>query len=133
MKPSCLHLSLALSATVALLASAAPSRAQTRREAVPQGWTVGQVRVVQHGAKRSPHRIWTAGRPAARPLTVTREFPGEAARDAETVYNRITVFNPVPSIDSGVQLPYGLDGIGGYGSDFGFSAASDATVYDRGP
>ncbi len=53
-------------------------------------------------------------------------------QDGPIRYNDIRDFSPSPYTTSGVQFPYGLDGIGGYGSGFGYSAGEDTAVYDRG-
>ena len=73
--------------------------------------------------------------PKDRELTIQRRFDNEPDFffDGAINYGNVRLFNPVPSIDSGRQLPYGLDGIGGYGSDYGTSAGQDTAVYDRGP
>ncbi len=73
-----------------------------------------------------------------RGLTIRRRFePAPEANDdplfdGATHYNNVRLFDPAPTVDSGTQFPYGLDGIGGYGSDLGLSAAANESVYDRG-
>jgi hypothetical protein len=123
--------SLGLIALATVLAG--PVSAQDRSPPVlPRGWSVRHVRVEDTRRQRTASALPNHG------LTIRRRF--EAAPDTDddpmfdgaTHYNNIRMFDPFPTIDSGTQLPYGLDGIGGYGSDFGFGAAQDARVYDRG-
>ena len=134
---------LIVTVCLAVLPSAGTVVAQERGNSlVPDGWSVRQVHVKGGaiGSARKPRHSEqvlrtaddvVAARPlTARPLTVQRYFPPS---DDLEVFNHISIFDPVPSVDSGVQLPYGLDGVGGYGSDFGFSAGSDGALYDRGP
>lgn len=104
---------------------------------LPQGWRVGHVRVTGHRAESRRTTTVAAGS-QERDLTITRRFapaptdePGSFF-ESGTAYNNIRAFVPDPKTDSGTQLPYGLDGIGGYGSDLGFSAGQDTAVYDRG-
>ena len=75
-----------------------------------------------------------------RGLTINRPpeimpLPGgdqDIYRDGPIRYNDIRDFSPAPYTTSGVQYPYGLDGIGGYGSDLGFGAGQDSALYNRG-
>lgn len=77
----------------------------------------------------------------ARDLTINRRpqnpdtegSPDDVYVDGPIRYNSVRTFDPVPYADSGRQFPFGLDGIGGYGSDLGFLAGHDSAVYDRGP
>jgi hypothetical protein len=52
-------------------------------------------------------------------------------QDDDDAYGHVANFNPAPAITSGVQLPFGLDGIGGYGSDLGFEAGQSESIYQR--
>jgi hypothetical protein len=52
-------------------------------------------------------------------------------QDDDDAYGNVASFNPAPAITSGVQFPFGLDGVGGYGSDLGFEAGQSETVYQR--
>lgn len=94
-----------------------------------------------HHARRHPALVAAASAPVAyRGLTISR--PPEAApsagddeeiyQDGPVRYNDVRDFSPAPYATSGVQFPYGLDGIGGYGSDLDFGAGQDTAVYDRG-
>ena len=81
-----------------------------------------------------------AGGVAYRGLTINKPFGDERdgdqgyADDTDRVrYNDIHTFVPNPYTDSGQQFPFGLDGIGGYGSDLGFEAGQDSALYKRGP
>ncbi|MDX7950369.1 hypothetical protein P7D22_04150 [Lichenihabitans sp. Uapishka_5] len=79
----------------------------------------------------------TAPMPAYRGLTVTRppvvpRDDEEIYQDGPTRYNNIRDFSPSPYVTSGVQFPYGLDGVGGYGNDLGPSGGDDTALYDRG-
>ena len=74
-----------------------------------------------------------------RGLTVTRPPAAETAPDDQEIYqdgpvryNDIRDFSPAPYTTSGVQYPYGLDGVGGYGSDLDFGGGQDSALYDRG-
>ena len=81
--------------------------------------------------------------PADRPLTVTRPpesiyaqpyvggDPDFVGHDPDEVYGNVANFNPEPYVTSGTQFPFGLDGIGGWGSDLGFEAGQSSTVYQR--
>lgn len=76
---------------------------------------------------------------AYRGLTINRPpiaGPGDDGediyRDGPVRYNDIRDFSPAPYVTSGVEYPYGLDGIGGYGSELGFSAGQDTALYNRG-
>ena len=97
---------------------------------LPPGWHARHVRVVAH---RTPvhHDVV-----AERRLTVRKRIAPEGDEDvfteSGTVYGDVAAYVPAPLIDSGVQFPYGLDGVGGYGSDLGFAAGNDGEVYDRG-
>lgn len=74
-----------------------------------------------------------------RGLTITRPPAAEAGPDDEEIYqdgpiryNDVRDFSPSPYTTSGVQVPYGLDGVGGYGSDLDFGGGQDSALYDRG-
>jgi hypothetical protein len=74
-----------------------------------------------------------------RSLTIIRRPPPTISPDQDDIYvdgpiryNSIRTFDPAPYADSGRQFPFGLDGIGGYGSDLGVDAGHDAAIYDRG-
>lgn len=127
---------LGIPVTICLgLIGAGHAEARDRASLVPHGWSVGRV-LVEGRTHSHPHRVATLeGGSGVRELTVQRRF--EATRDlffdGTISYGDVRLFNPVPSIDSGRQMPYGLDGIGGYGSDYGTSAGQDAALYDRGP
>ena len=106
---------------------------------VPPGWTVGHVKVESSTGRRTAGHLSRDHRVVAdeRGLTIRRRSEPVPDEDdtlfsGGTHYNDIRLFDPVPSIDSGTQFPYGLDGIGGFGSDLGFNAAEDSHVYDRG-
>lgn len=129
--------SRSLIAIGSLLALTVCGQAQDQR-LVPPGWSVGHVRVVRSGTHPAKPDARVAAAADGRALTVRRHFEvaptdeDDPLFDGATHYNNIRLFDPFPSVDSGTQLPYGLDGIGGFGSDLGFSAAADARVYDRG-
>lgn len=123
------------------LASNEAAAREYRRALVPPSWIVGSVYVrgtPSHRAGRSVanetpdghgYRGLTINRdPMSLPRSEYDELSGGTIR-----YGDIRSFDPDPSIDSGRQLPYGLDGVGGFGSDLGFDAGADADVYDRGP
>ena len=136
--------------TIALLATgvfAVPgSIAAQESVAVPPGWHIGRVRIQGSGPTAAGFRPARTGlhatreqRTTDRALTINRPFaPPFAANEPDPLefgsmrYGDVRSFSPFPTITSGTQLPYGLDGVGGFGSDVGFSAGSDATVYDRG-
>ena len=99
----------------------------------PPGWQAGHVRV---DASRARHRsIVAPSRTAYRDLTINRAPSAvdedDVFNDGETRYNDIASFNPAPAVTSGTQLPFGLDGIGGYGRDLGFAEGQDSSVYQR--
>lgn len=110
----------------------------------PPGWHAGRIRIEggrrQSGSRRDSMR--PASRSTVRALTINRRFD-EGLRSADqapavtddvgTSYGDIRTFNPYPYVTSGEQLPYGLDGIGGFGRDYGFAADEDASVYRRTP
>lgn len=117
------------------LIGAGHAEARGRVSLVPRGWSVGRV-LVEGRTRTHAHRVATFdGGSGVRELTVKRRFEsaGDLFFDSTISYGNVRLFNPVPSIDSGRQLPYGLDGIGGYGSDYGTSAGQDAALYNRGP
>lgn len=132
-----LALSRSLIAIGSLVALTASGEAQDHR-LIPPGWSIGHVRVERGDSHAKARNAQVAVRTGDRTLTVRRHLetiPDEEDDplfDGATHYNNVRLFSPVPSVDSGTQLPYGLDGIGGFGSDLGFSAAADARVYDRG-
>ena len=124
------------------LASQPALAKEARPTLVPPGWNVGSVHL-----RGAPHRgsgMRGAHQPATvagrRGLTINRTFRMpltvdglDALQDGPIRYGDIRSFDPDPSVDGGTQLPYGLDGIGGFGSDLGFDAGEHASVYVRGP
>lgn len=112
---------------------------------VTAGLAQGEISVKDRHGRSLPHHrpasIRIIGERSAdiRGLTITKRAPdrgnGEnnATVDGPTRYGDISTFDPVPYIDSGLQYPYGFDGIGGFGSDMGLRAGADASLYQRGP
>ena len=96
----------------------------------------------REGRRASLH---ASAAPTYHGLTINKHFEGAptpdifgnesglSGEDGDVAYGDIRRFDPVPYIDSGLQFPYGLDGIGGYGSDLGFEAGQDTAIYQRGP
>lgn len=124
------------------LASQPVSAKEASRTLVPPGWIVGSVHL--RGAPHQGGRTRGAHEPVAvagyRGLTINRtsrmsrpEDDPDPLQDGPIRYGDIRSFDPDPSVDSATQLPYGLDGIGGFGSDLGFDAGEDASVYVREP
>ena len=112
------------------------------RTLVPLGWNVGEVHVRAAARHKNGTRSANQHTSAAgfRGLTINRSaVPYSQSedlnplRDGPILYGDIRSFDPEPSVDSGTQLPFGLDGVGGFGSDLGFDAGEDASIYDRGP
>ena len=84
--------------------------------------------------------IVTDGAPVTyRGLTINRTPQGIPVPDDQDIYqdgpvryNDIRDFSPSPYTTSGVQYPFGLDGIGGYGSGLEVGSGEDSALYDRG-
>lgn len=115
--------------------SAAAAQDLGRRD-IPPGWHIHRVHVVGHRSPAAPRLASDRSLASERSLTVRKPLGagenGDIFVDGGTVYGDVAAFVPAPRIDSGVQFPYGLDGVGGYGSDLGFSAGNDSANYDRG-
>ena len=85
--------------------------------------------VVTLAATPVPYRGLTITRP---PAAGTVPDDQEIYQDGPVRYNDIRDFSPSPYTTSGVQFPYGLDGIGGYGSNLDFGEGQDSALYNRG-
>lgn len=100
--------------------------------------------MAQEGLQKARHRHRAhavLSESAARPLTVNPApvapappatfEPSLVGQDDADSYGNIAAFNPSPYTTSGTQFPFGLDGVGGFGSDLGFGAGEDGSVYQR--
>lgn len=110
------------------------------------GMTVGTAQAQDVAPLRHRHvrqhraEIVTTGAPVSyRGLTINRNPEGTAVPDDQDIYqdgpvryNDIRDFSPSPYTTSGVQFPFGLDGIGGYGSSLDIGSGQDSALYNRG-
>lgn len=113
---------------VAMLGVGAPG-AMAQDAASGQHHRIKRVRLVPAPVAPVAYRGLTINRP---PVAGREDDGDDIYRDGPIRYNDIRDFSPAPYVTSGVEYPYGLDGIGGYGSELGFGAGQDTALYNRG-